>query len=601
MNMLFFPRISCSYTPSIWRGFGRAVPGFFIALFLSLCASGTPSAVASVNQVSPAVQKPFPVIQVPKETLVVGSEQEYPPFATGMTDATAGGFTVDLWKAVAAEAGLNYTIRVLPFHQILQEFKEGKIDVLINLALSNDRHKFADFSVPHVTVHGAIFVRKGESGIRTEEDFARKSIIVLKADLAHDYAVSKGWGKQLVLVDTSAEGMQLLASGKHDAMLLAKLTGMQTLKATGLTNIEVLKSRAGYSQKFAFAVPEGEAVLLGTLNEGLALTKSNGTYDALYEKWFGIYEEKEIGPRDVLKYMIPVAALFLGLFGHLFYRRHVEREEAERKYRDLYDNAPDMFLSIEARSATVIDCNQTLLNILGYSREEIVGQPLLELYHPDCADLVRAAFQTFMSDKEVHDVELQLRRKDGSKVEVSLNASAVCDEHGVILRSRCVLHDISARKQAEKAVQQANAYNRSLIEASIDPLVTIGTDGKITDVNQATEACTGFSREELVGSDFSDYFTDPDKANAGYKQVFLNGTVQDYPLDIKHRDGHLIPVLYNASVYRAADGKVAGVFAAARDITERKRAEEEQAGARAATPAGPETGEPRGAGRRHRP
>ena len=135
---------------------------------------------------------------------------------------------------------------------------------------------------------------------------AGKSIIVLNADLAHDYAVSKGWEKQLVLVDTPAEGMRLLASGKHDAMLLSKLTGMQTLKGLGLTSIEALKVKPGFSQKFAFAVPKGQSDLLSKINEGLALTKSNGTYNELYDKWFGIYEDKEVGLRDLLKFILPI-------------------------------------------------------------------------------------------------------------------------------------------------------------------------------------------------------------------------------------------------------------------------------------------------------
>ncbi|NOU14578.1 MAG: transporter substrate-binding domain-containing protein, partial [Methylococcaceae bacterium] len=81
-----------------------------------------------VNQASATVPPVLSTIQAQKDILVVGSEQDYPPFAIGMTDDTADGFTVDLWKAVAAEAGLKYVIRVLPFHEILQEFKEGKID-----------------------------------------------------------------------------------------------------------------------------------------------------------------------------------------------------------------------------------------------------------------------------------------------------------------------------------------------------------------------------------------------------------------------------------------------------------------------------------------
>ncbi len=124
-----------------------------------------------------------------------------------------------------------------------------------------------------------------------------------------------------------------------------------------------------------------------------------------------------------------------------------------------------------------------------------------------------------------------------------------------------------------KEARRANAYNRSLLEASIDPLATIGKDGKINDVNIATEAVTGHAREELIGTDFCDYFTDPAEARAGYEKVFREGLVRNYELQIRHRDGRETPVLYNASVFRDETGEVAGVFAAARDITERKKTE----------------------------
>jgi PAS domain S-box-containing protein len=118
-----------------------------------------------------------------------------------------------------------------------------------------------------------------------------------------------------------------------------------------------------------------------------------------------------------------------------------------------------------------------------------------------------------------------------------------------------------------------DAYNRSLIEASLDPLVTIGPDGKITDVNEGSVKVTGMSREKLIGTDFCDYFTEPDKAREGYQQAFTKSFVIDYPLTIRHKNGRLTDVLYNASVYKDARGNVLGVFAAARDVTERKKAE----------------------------
>ncbi|MGH9814040.1 MAG: PAS domain S-box protein, partial [Candidatus Acidiferrales bacterium] len=111
----------------------------------------------------------------------------------------------------------------------------------------------------------------------------------------------------------------------------------------------------------------------------------------------------------------------------------------------------------------------------------------------------------------------------------------------------------------------------------LDPLVTISPDGKITDVNEATIKVTGVPRDGLIGTDFSNYFTEPGKAREGYQRVFSEGSVTDYPLTIRHRNGRLTDVLYNASVYKDASGKVLGVFAAARDVTGQKRAEAEVA------------------------
>ena len=139
------------------------------------------------------------------------------------------------------------------------------------------------------------------------------------------------------------------------------------------------------------------------------------------------------------------------------------------------------------------------------------------------------------------------------------------------------LVDVTGRMKAEEELRRTAAYTRTLIEASLDPLVTIGPDGRITDANAAAEMATGRLRGELIGTDFSRYFTDPAKAEAGYQQVFREGKVQDYSLEIRHRGGSVTPVLYNASVYRDEAGNVLGVFASARDITALRKAEEERA------------------------
>ncbi len=138
-------------------------------------------------------------------------------------------------------------------------------------------------------------------------------------------------------------------------------------------------------------------------------------------------------------------------------------------------------------------------------------------------------------------------------------------EHNEILLAE------TTRQSAE--LRTTSLYARSLLEAGLDPLVTISPDGRIMDVNSATENVTGVARGSLIGSDFSDYFTEPEMAQAGYKQVFTQGFVTDYPLAIRHASGRITDVLYNASVFRDVEGQVAGIFAVARDVTEKKRAE----------------------------
>ena len=132
-------------------------------------------------------------------------------------------------------------------------------------------------------------------------------------------------------------------------------------------------------------------------------------------------------------------------------------------------------------------------------------------------------------------------------------------------------------QRTEKKLLGVSLYSRSLIEAGLDPLMTISLEGKITDVNQATEQATGVARSRLVGSDFASYFTEPEQARTGYRQVFERGQVADYPLAIRHASGKVIDVLCHASVYRDESGAIAGVCGVAHDITERKRAEAELA------------------------
>ncbi len=223
--------------------------------------------------------------------------------------------------------------------------------------------------------------------------------------------------------------------------------------------------------------------------------------------------------------------------------------------------------------------NQSFLRILGYDdANEIIGQYIHELIHHSHADGIPypakecRMYAAFLSNEKSHVVDEVFWRKDGTAIPVEYRSQPIVTD-GIVTGALATFVDITERKQAEKTVELASQYARSLIEASLDPLVTISAEGIITDVNTATEQVTGVKRAELIGSDFTNYFTDPEKARAGYQQVFSNGFVTDYPLAIRHYSGRITDVMYNASVYRDHYGQVRGVFAAARDMTENKQME----------------------------
>ena len=495
--------------------------------------------------------------------LVVGSEQDYPPFAVGQTDENADGFTVELWKTVAKEAGLNYSLQVKPFRQILQEFKDGRIDVLINLAQSDERRQFADFTVPHVTVNGAIFVRDGETGIRTEADLKGKSIIVLNADLANDYAISKGWQKQLVRVDTGAAGFKLLASGRHDALLISKLTGMQTLRALNLSGIHALPVKAGFSQKFSFAVHKNQAVLLADLNEGLALTKAGGVYDRLYEKWFGIFEEKAPSLQDTFKILGPIAGAVLGLAGFFLYRRRKERKHAESLLRESEDRLRTLF-DTSPECIKLIDINGMLLdmNAAGLTMVEadaagaVIGRSVLNLiateHRADFLQLTRRICQGQKGRLEFEIIGLKgtrrwmethavpfTNRKNGERVQLAIS------------------RDITERKQTELALQQSEAKFRAIINASPVPFALNDSQQHIVFLNAAFINTFGYTLKDIptLADWWPKAYPDPDyrqwvKANWQArldKTAFEGRGFEPIELKIRCKDGGFRTVMANAS------------------------------------------------------
>lgn len=338
-------------------------------------------------------------------TLKSASELDYPPFAVVREDGSANGFSVDLLKAVAAAMNIPVDFSVGPWHEIKNQLTNGQIDVLPFVSYSEDRNRVFDFSASYMRLHGTIFVRDNEVSIQSEADLKQKQVIVMRGDNAHEYAVKNHLTDTLILTDTYEQALQLLSSGRHDAVLMLQLVGTQLLKKLDIQNVvsihsfketnlrPVGKPLSGYEQKFSFAVTEGNKELLALLNEGLAIVIANGQYNELYDKWFSpILPLPKPGWKELVKALtfIVMPILFLAaIIGLWIMKKEIARktkhlrqevqdrnlaeqtlQKSESKFRMLFHSAaiPMCFVKDDG---SILDINSKLTQVFGYTLADI--------------------------------------------------------------------------------------------------------------------------------------------------------------------------------------------------------------------------------------
>ena len=242
-------------------------------------------------------------------------------------------------------------------------------------------------------------------------------------------------------------------------------------------------------------------------------------------------------------------------------------KQASQYARSLIEASTDPLVTISPEGK-ITDVNEASVKVTGVSRAKLIGTDFSDYFtEPEKA---RYGYKKVFEKSFVSDYPLTIRHKNGKLTDVLYNASVYKDDKGNVLGVFAAARDVTAQKLLSK-------YSLSLIEASRDPLVTINTEGKITDMNQATAKITGLTRKELTGTDFFDYFTEPQKAREVYQEVFAKSSVADSPLTLRHKDGKLTDVLFNGSVYKDDRGNVLGVVIVARDVTAQKKLERDVA------------------------
>ena len=278
--------------------------------------------------------------------------------------------------------------------------------------------------------------------------------------------------------------------------------------------------------------------------------------------------------------------------------------KADALQRAIFNSANFSSIATDAKGVIQI-FNVGAERMLGYTAAEVMNritpadisdpQELIARAQALSAELetpITPGFEAlvFKASRGIEDIyELTYIRKDGSRFPAVVSVTALRDAMGTIIGYLLIGTDNTARKRVEQEQKQSDQrlrdqqfYTRSLIESNIDALMTTDPAGIITDVNKQMEALTGCTRDELIGAPFKDCFTDPARAEAGIKRVLNEKSVTDYELTARARDGKQTVVSYNATTFYDRNRTLQGVFAAARDVTERKRFEQELQLAKAA-------------------
>ena len=219
-----------------------------------------------------------------------GSELDFRPYCFTDKEGQPTGFGVELLKAVAGKMGLHLQVTPGPWDTVWNRLVAGQIDVLPVVARTQGREPLVDFSLPHTETFDAFFVAEGRPPIQSLAAAKGKEIVVLRSDAAHHELLERHFDGTVIPVASIANGLRLIASGKHDAFLCSKLIAVLEREQFGIKGITAGPPIPDYKRTFSFAVRKGNAELLEKLNQGLLIIKASGEYDQIYRRWLTVEE-----------------------------------------------------------------------------------------------------------------------------------------------------------------------------------------------------------------------------------------------------------------------------------------------------------------------
>ncbi|MGA2151342.1 MAG: PAS domain S-box protein, partial [Geobacteraceae bacterium] len=560
--------------------------------------------------------------------IVVGGDHDNPPYEF-LENGKPTGFNIELMRAVAEATGMDVEFRLGPWSKVREELEQGKIDALAGMYYSAERNKQVDFSLPHTMVSAGLFVRK-DSRVRSLEDIKGKEVIVQKGDVIHDYLRENGVTSHIVAVTNPEDELRLLASGRHDCALMPSRFQGEYLKRTlQLTDLRAISTGLP-PFRYCFAVRKGNQELLYRLDEGLNILKVNGRYHDIYEKWFGVYEKRDLW--ETIKYYVLALALSLALFLTFLIWSGTLKKRVEQRTAELRRSEEELRFTQYAIDKTMDQAfwmtkdgrlfyiNDAACRTLGYTREELVGMSIPDIDPTHPPEVFAGHWRDLQENGSV-TMESLHRAKDGRVYPVEIRANYVVfdgkeyncafateiserkraaeelrqahdelekrvEERTLALRNanellqqanRELSREVEARKAAVEASIQSISLLKATLESTADGILVVDSSGRIIDFNERFLELWHIPRNVIVSQDDDralayvlDQLINPNQFIAKVKELY--GQPEEESLDVLYfRDGR---VFERYSRPQRVVNQVTGRVWSFRDITDRKHAEE---------------------------
>lgn len=300
-----------------------------------------------------------------RPVLLVGDDINYPPYSYLDQDGNPAGFNIDLARYVGTAMGYDVEFRLDEWSKVRSALEAGEIDVISGMFYSPEREKTYGYASKHSVTSGAIFTGRNIT-LKSIQDLKGKSVVVQKGDIVGEYLANQKLDIQLVEVSTVSEALKLVSNGTYAYAGLLKIPGLYTVKELNIKNIQT-QGLVLTPSDYGMAVKKGNENLLLLLNGGLQIAKATGDYQKIYEKWLGIYEEKDMV--RILKSYSWIAVLGMSVLGFLVLWGFTLRHLVQIKTRELLDANKDLQEQQEELTASHEEMEASLEELLAIEEE----------------------------------------------------------------------------------------------------------------------------------------------------------------------------------------------------------------------------------------